>query len=405
MKNYSDRISRDQTSILDLESRLETLESKYDRFNDEIGLNLKEIKSRLEDLKSTINAETRTYRPRETKHFIPPVDLCMIARSSSKLVLSNNKRTVTKPVSLGFLGSWESSGSSDSIAVAVGTACYNFSFCTVRNCRNLTVGFVADIDINPEDQVGLDNDTGYYLSLRDGCLYGIGHDGAKMYSVYDHRPGTVITCEWQPTEHTVRFYINGIDQGAAFENVLERSLLPAFEVVDEDCCFELCKNPGTLRYTGCTIKRAGPKLALSADKRVVTRTAPSGDWEAAVGTSSDKFSFQVVRNGYNIIVGFTTVPIVDLERHDIPDSTGYYLDLGQGQLRGIDPDDNKPYVPDISVPGTIVTCERRPRERSIRFYVNGKDRDVAFRNVPDFTLLPVFYVRDAGCTFKLYENP
>lgn len=396
-ENYSDRMPRNRNRNIALESRLKTNGSKYEHFTEEIRLHFKEIESGLEDLKSPIKQRIKSDHSRERKFRIPPVNLplyrdCIIARASSKLTLSADRRTVTKVVSSG--------------AAAVGTLCTKFSLRVVRNCRTLAVGFIATVNVDLEDGE-LDNDTGYYLFLRDGSLGGIGQYRAKAYSAHCYRPGTVITCEWQPRECTIHFYIDGDDRGVAFENVPSSGLLPVFDIADKDCCFELCENPSPTKYTGCTIEHAGSKLTVSADKRTVTRDTDSEGpvWNVAVGMSCNKFSFRVVRKCYNILVGFGIESSVHLDGPNFPENSGYYLDLGFGDLRGIHPDDNKTYISDSSVPGTVITCEWRPAEGIIRFYINGKDRGVAFTNIPDIDLLPVFYVRDAECCFRMCENP
>jgi hypothetical protein len=56
-------------------------------------------------------------------------------------------------------------------------------------------------------------------------------------------------------------------------------------------------------------------------------------------------------------------------------------------------------------PGTVVTCEWRPAEGSIRFHCNGTDRGVAYTGVPSSGLLPAFDLYHANCCFELCANP
>ena len=155
---------------------------------------------------------------------------CTIARAGSKLTLSKDKRTVTK------------AASSNDWNAAVGTPCSKFSLRVGRNCRNLTVGFSTTASVNLEGE-NHKNNTGYYLSLGSGNLWGIGHRGRKQYASRCYEPGTVVTCEWRPAEGSIRFHISGTDRGVAYTGVPSSGLLPAFDVGHADCCFELCANP------------------------------------------------------------------------------------------------------------------------------------------------------------------
>ena len=162
-----------------------------------------------------------------------------------------------------------------------------------------------------------------------------------------------------------------------------------------------------MMYTGCTIAQAGSKLTLSEDKRTVTKAASSNDWNAAaVGTPCSKFSLRVDRNCRYLMVGFSTTASVDLEGSNHDKNTGYYLILNSGYLCGIGHSRfGKDYASDCYAPGTVVTCEWRPAEGSIRFHVNGTDRGVAYTGVPSSGLLPAFDVWNANCCFELCANP
>ena len=104
------------------------------------------------------------------------------------------------------------------------------------------VGFSTTASVDLEGR-NYDKNTGYYLHLGDGYLFGIGHSGGKQYASRCNSPGTVVTCEWRPAEGSIRFHINGTDRGVAYTGVPSSGLLPAFDVSDADCCFELCANP------------------------------------------------------------------------------------------------------------------------------------------------------------------
>ena len=163
---------------------------------------------------------------------LPMYTGCTIARAGSKLTLSEDKRTVTKAAS-----------SNDWNAAAVGTPCSKFSLRVGRNCHELMVGFSTTASVNLEGCNWGEN-TGYYLNLANGFLYGIGHDDDKEHaSACFNAPGTVVTCEWRPAKGSIRFHCNGTDRGVAYTGVPSSGLLPAFDVWDADCCFELCANP------------------------------------------------------------------------------------------------------------------------------------------------------------------
>ncbi len=162
---------------------------------------------------------------------LPMYTGCTIAQAGSKLTLSKDKRTVTKAASSNC---WD--------AAAVGTPCSKFSLRVVRKCTCLTVGFSTTASVNLEG-FNHENNTGYYLNLFNGSLYGIGHSRAKAYtSGCSNAPGTVVTCEWRPAEGSIRFHCNGTDRGVAYTGVPSSGLLPAFDLYHADCCFERCAN-------------------------------------------------------------------------------------------------------------------------------------------------------------------
>ena len=104
------------------------------------------------------------------------------------------------------------------------------------------VGFSTTASVDLEG-CNCDKNTGYYLHLGDGYLFGIGHSGGKAYASGCDEPGTVVTCEWRPAEGSIRFHVNGTDRGVAYTGVPSSGLLPAFNVCQANCCFELCANP------------------------------------------------------------------------------------------------------------------------------------------------------------------
>jgi len=67
----------------------------------------------------------------------------------------------------------------------------------------------------------------------------MGNHDSKTYSYECYEPGTVIACVWQPTDRVICFYINGRNQGVAFYDVPDSGLLPAFDIFDSNCQFEL----------------------------------------------------------------------------------------------------------------------------------------------------------------------
>ncbi len=218
-----------------------------------------------------------------------PYTGCTIAQAGSNLIISEDKRTVTRENNLDKTNN-----------EAVGTPCTHFTVRVVRNCERLMVGFntlenirYANNSIEPDrkrvftdQEEDRDQDiythwynppkkiprrTGYYMIFENGKLHGEGIYN-KPYGRDCFLPGTFITCVWRPSEATIRFYIEGVDYGVAFRNVPSGGLLPAFSVHSPDTCFELCDIPTPRAYTGCVIAHYEPEaLVLSTDGRVIRK--------------------------------------------------------------------------------------------------------------------------------------
>jgi len=173
----------------------------------------------------------------EVKH--DSYETVTIAKTSSGLTASENNHRFTNVNS-----SWRF------LVAALGTPCNKFSVKLIKQCKNLIFGFDKEENFNFDGGVirfiERFPDVGYYLMLGSNRLYvdvKKGREEYKFADEIDYEGGTIVTCEWRPQDGSIRYYLNGVDKGAAFTLVPDGAWLPAFLFVEEDCCVELCANP------------------------------------------------------------------------------------------------------------------------------------------------------------------
>jgi hypothetical protein len=153
---------------------------------------------------------------------------CIFAKWGSKLTESEDKRSLTY------------SGSSNWQGSALGTPINKYSFKVTGPCSNLMAGFSPeDIKIEGNNYSG---GKGFYLYLNNWSLYGKGKSGTS-YTSGSNTINTIVTCEWNPDEGTIKFYHNGTDKGVAYTGVPNSGLVPAFDFYDSGSSIEFCDHP------------------------------------------------------------------------------------------------------------------------------------------------------------------
>jgi len=157
-------------------------------------------------------------------------------------------------------------------------------------------------------------------------------------------------------------------------------------------------------FIGAMFDKWGSTLTPSEDKRQI-KYSGSSNWQgAALCTPAFKFSFKVVENCSNLMVGFGKEDL-KLEGNNYSSSTGYYLYLNNWGLYGVGKSGNSYASGCVNSPGTIVTCEWKPDDGTISFYFNGSNKGVAYTGVPNTGLFPAFDFYDSNCTVELCEDP
>jgi len=139
----------------------------------------------------------------------------------------------------------------------------------------------------------------------------------------------------------------------------------------------------------------GSKAVLSNSNRRLKRGASEG-WDCgALGTQCDHFSIRLLDKCDNLMVGMASENI----RKEGSNYTtcGWYLYCATGGLYSQSGDGNRTYAQKCSANGTVIDISLK--DGCLSFSVNGVDKGVAFRDLPD-DLFPAFNIHDAQCEFE-----
>jgi len=138
----------------------------------------------------------------------------------------------------------------------------------------------------------------------------------------------------------------------------------------------------------------GSKATLSNSNRRIKKDSLDG-WDcAALGTKCNHFSIRLLNNCPYLMVGMAPQGI-NKEGTNYT-TCGWYLYCSSGGLYSQSGDGNKAYAQKCSDNGTVITVTLK--DGCLSFSVNGVDKGVAFRGLPD-NLFPAFNIPDQ-CEFE-----
>jgi hypothetical protein len=205
-----------------------------------------------------------------------------------------------------------------------------------------------------------------YLELDDG-----GFELLISTIVFTGNKDNVVQAVVKWIEHNV---IERIQYCAGFEQlILKATGTPFYSQRKFDC--KLCYS-----------------VTLSEDGKVARHLL--NQWSSFHAEKSESYAIRMMKNCGRMYIGFTSRYLNSWKKN----TSGYYLKISDGRIRGQDGTHSKYCDEELSLPGTVI--EVILKDHTIRFLVNGKDYGVAFTNVAE-NVIPTFELFYQDSTIEL----
>ena len=136
---------------------------------------------------------------------------------------------------------------------------------------------------------------------------------------------------------------------------------------------------------------SGPNYTLSNNNKIITKTNGGSGWNCTcignliVNKGIHKWSLKILKSPYPqnpaIMIGISPH---NINQSDIDNYSkcGWYVNCNYGYLNSGPPfNNNKPYSSNIPV-GSIIDVELNISNRTIKYFINGVDKGLAYEGIP-----------------------